>query len=143
MSPRRRAGSRSVTAAGISMPGGIQPLARSVTNTVVSSARSPTAQASRGCWLATAATIRCNRLRAVASADTAPATAPPAEAMAPSVPTPGGDCAGVGGAGWRTRAAGWPTPGAPPDEGCPAAELDTGDVGGDPLIDVAAAEDAE
>ena len=79
-----------------------------VTKMVLSSARSPTAQFSRGCWAATAATIRCNRLCAVASADSAPASAPPAEAMALSVPTPGGACAGVGVGsppGWRTTVA--------------------------------------
>jgi hypothetical protein len=46
------------------------------------------------------------------------------------VAAPGGDCAGVGGVGWRAIAVGWPTPGAPPAEGCTGAEPETGDDGG-------------
>jgi len=75
-----------VTPAGSSMPGGIQPLARSVASTVVLSARSPIAQANRGCWRATAPTSLCSRARAVALADAAPATAPVAVAATAWVP---------------------------------------------------------
>src|SRR4029077_10485618 len=86
----------SVPAAGRSMPGGLQPLARSVVSTVVLSGRSPAAQASRGCWRGPAVTSRCRRVWAVASADAAPATAPAVAAATAWVPRFDG-AGGVGG----------------------------------------------
>lgn len=112
------------------MSGGIHPLAKSVTKIVVPSGRSPIAHASRGCWRATSATRRCNRVLAVASADAAPAIAPPAVAMTLWAPTPGGDDDGFGSTVGRTTP-GWFTPGDPPADGCTGAEPDAaGDVGG-------------
>ncbi|TDH47906.1 hypothetical protein E2F47_26040 [Mycobacterium eburneum] len=90
--------------------GGIQPQTRSVTSTVLWSGRSPAAQLSRGSWRATVSTRFCSRVRAVASAEVAPAIAPPAVTPTACSET----TAGVGGgvampADWRTTA-GWPTP---------------------------------
>ncbi|TDK85096.1 hypothetical protein EUA02_30115 [Mycobacterium paragordonae] len=102
------------------MPGGIQPLARSVTSRVVLSARSPAAQARRGCWRATVLTKRCNRFRAVASAEAVPIAAPVAVAATAWVPCVGGGGGGAEEAVWRTSA-GW-LAAACPDEGVTGAE---------------------
>ena len=101
------------------MPGGIQPSARSVSRTVVSSGRSPAAHASRDSCRATASTMRCNRIRDVASAEAAPATAPsaPAATALPAMPV-GAACWDDDGAS-SDRAA--PACATPPPE--PAAGL--------------------
>lgn len=66
------------------------------------SGRSPAAQASLGCWRATAKTSRCSRACAVALADAAPATAPVAVAATAWVPRLDGEAGGAGGGVERT-----------------------------------------
>ncbi|ORA57112.1 hypothetical protein BST46_17525 [Mycobacterium timonense] len=76
---RRAAGSSRVTWAGSRTCGGIHPLARSVTSSVVMpSSRSPAAQDRRGSCRATASTSRCSRCCSAARLDAAPAVAPAA-----------------------------------------------------------------
>ncbi|AQA06444.1 hypothetical protein BVC93_15880 [Mycobacterium sp. MS1601] len=74
--PRRFWGCSSSTPLGISMCGGIQPEARSVTKIVVPSSRSPMAHFSFGSWRATASSRRSRRACSMDCWAAAPARAP-------------------------------------------------------------------